>query len=147
MREEEFFPRFNAMAGFTPGCHFLFELPFMNIFVTSRAMYRAFPMKLPRTLGIYLVIDVTRYARNGDVCTEQCKPGIFMIVRRIAHTNKINLRVARFALSTIGAFGKLSCVCVGMAIGTPLKFRDVKPEFPARILLPEIVLMAVSTFQ
>jgi hypothetical protein len=37
MREDEFLPRLNAVAGFTPIRHFLIELAFVYIFMTGRA--------------------------------------------------------------------------------------------------------------
>ena len=147
VREEKFLPRFHAVAGFTSIGHLFCELPFMDILVTGRALQRSLPMKLPRTLGIHLLSTVACNTGNRSVRTEQRKACLFVIVYGKTHTEKISFRVARFASSSVGAFGKLSRMRIGMAIGTRLKFGNMKPEFSARILPFVVILMAVFTFQ
>jgi hypothetical protein len=104
-------------------------------------------MKLPRTLGIHLLSSVACHTGNRSVRAEQCKACLFVIVYRKTHTKKISFRVARFASSSVGALGKLSRMRIAMAIGTRLKFGNMKPEFSARIHAFVIILMAAFTFQ
>ena len=70
VREEEFLPRFSAMTGFTAVRHFLVELPFVDILMTARAVYRSVPKKLPRAFCIDFVTDVACKAGNGGMSTE-----------------------------------------------------------------------------
>ncbi len=147
MREDELLPRFDAMACFTSVRHFLVELPFVYIFVACRTLQRFIPMKLPRTLGIHLVIGMAYCAGDGSVPAEQGKPCSLMIIRCKTHTKKIRFGMARFALSAVCAFGELSGMRIGMAIGTALKFCNMKSEFSARILPLLAILMTVLTFQ
>ena len=147
VREEELLPRFGAVAGFTSIRHLFCELPFMDILMTGSALQCSIPMKLPRTLGIHFLSMVACHAGNRRVRTEQCKACLRVIVYGETHEEKIGFGVARLALSAIGAFGKLSRMRIGMAIRTALEFRNVKSEFPARIFLFLIILMAILTFQ
>lgn len=147
VNEEEFLPRFGAVAGFTTVGHLFCELPFMDILMTGCALYCSIPMKLPRTLGIHFLRRMTCHARNRRVRTGQCKACLPVIAYGEIHEQKTGFGVARFALSAIGAFGKLSRMRIGMAIGTPLEFGNVKSQLSARILLLRITLMAIFTFQ
>jgi hypothetical protein len=89
------------------------------------------------------MVNVTRNAGNSDVRSEQSKTCLFVAVRCVTHAKKICFGVARFTLSAISAFHKLSRMSIGMAIGTPLKFCDVKSEFSARVPPLLAVLMTV----
>jgi len=135
------------MAGLAAVRHLLRELSAMDILVTRRALQRSFPMELARALCVHLLTGVACHARNGGVRTQQSKACILMVIDRIAHAKEIAIRVARFALSAVGTFGKLSRVRIGMAIGTALKFRDMKPEFPAGVPPLVVVLMTIVAFQ
>jgi hypothetical protein len=141
MRERKLLPRINSMAGLAPALHLVGKLTFMDVVMTGSAAECSLPGKLSGALRIHFLIEMTGDAGNRGVSAAQRKTSLFMISRSVADAQKIGFVVACFTLSAIGPLGKLTGVGIRVAIGAMLKVRNMKPEFPARILLLVAVLM------